>query len=159
MKETTNTKEVSHLKRREIQAPIVTAIINGFIEELGKERTLEIISKVIEKDAIDSGRLLADKFNGNSISELSKLIREVWCDEGAMVIDILKENENEFYFNVTKCRYAEVYKKLEVSELGKYLSCDRDFSFNDGFNPEIKLERTQTIMEGADHCDFRYFKK
>jgi hypothetical protein len=26
----------------------------------------------------------------------------------------------------------------------------------EGFNPKIKLERTQTIMEGADHCDFRY---
>jgi hypothetical protein len=26
----------------------------------------------------------------------------------------------------------------------------------EGFNPKIKLERTQTIMEGSDHCDFRY---
>ncbi len=159
MKKETNTQKISHLKRREIQAPIVSAIINGFIKELGKERTLEILSKIIEKDAIDSGRLLADKFKGNSISELSKLIREVWCDEGAMIIDVLKETENEFHFNVTKCCYVEVYKKLNVSELGKCLSCDRDFSFNDGFNPEIKLERSQTIMEGADHCDFRYFKK
>ena len=24
-----------------------------------------------------------------------------------------------------------------------------------GFNPEIKFERTQTIMQGAAHCDFR----
>ena len=159
MKKKTNSQEISHLKRREIQAPIVSSIINGFIEELGEERTLEIVSKVIEKDAIVSGRLLADKYKGNSMSELSKLIREVWCDEGAMVIDVLKENENEFRFNVLECKYAEVYKKLEVPELGKCLSCERDFSFNDGFNPEIKLERTQTIMEKANHCDFRYFKK
>jgi hypothetical protein len=54
-------EEISHLKRREIQALIESAIINGFIEELGKERTLEIVSKVIENDAIVSGRLLADK--------------------------------------------------------------------------------------------------
>jgi len=154
-----NTNEVSHLRRREIQAPIVSEIINGFIEELGREKTIEIISKVIEKDAINSGRLLANKFKGNSLSELSKLIREIWCEEEAMIIDVLKENKNEFHFNVTKCRYAEVYKKLGIPELGKHLSCDRDFSFNDGFNPKIKLERTQTIMEGADHCDFRYFHK
>lgn len=159
MKETTNTTEISHLKRREIQAPIVSVIINGFIEELGKEKTLKIISKIIQKDAMDSGRLLAGKFQGNGMSELAKIVREIWCDEGAMAIDVVKENENEFHFNVTKCRYAEVYEKLGVRELGKCLSCDRDFSFNDGFNPEIILERTQTIMEGADHCDFRYFKK
>jgi len=46
--------KISHIKRREIQAPIVSAIVNGFIEDLGKERTLKILSKVIEKDAIDS---------------------------------------------------------------------------------------------------------
>ncbi len=151
--------KISHIKRREIQAPIVSAIVNGFIKELGKERTLEILSKIIEEDAIDSGRNLAIEFKGNGISELSQLIRDIWCNEGAMLIDVLKETENEFHFNVTKCRYAEVYKKLNVQELGKCLSCDRDFPFNEGFNPEIKLERTQTIMEDADYCDFRYSKK
>lgn len=32
-------------------------------------------------------------------------------------------------------------------------------TITDGFNPEIKLERTQTIMEGAGYSYFRYFKK
>lgn len=73
-----------------------------------------------------------------------------------MIIDVLKETESEFHFNVTKYRYAEVYRKLNVSELGKCLSCERDFPFNRGFNPEIKLHRTQTIMEGHDICNFRY---
>jgi len=159
MKEKTNTEEVSHIKRREIQAPIVSAIVNGFIKELGKEKTLEILSKVIEQDAIESGRMLANEFKGNGMNELSQLIKEVWCDEEAMVIEVLRETEDEFHFNVTKCRYAEAYKKLNVHELGKCLSCNRDFSFNEGFNPDIKLERTLTIMEGADHCDFRYFKR
>lgn len=158
MEKETNSQKISHIKRREIQAPIVSAVINGFIKELGEERTLQILSKVIEQDAIDSGRILASEFKGNGINELSQLIREIWCDEGALVIDVLKETENEFHFNVTQCRYAEAYKKLNVLGLGKCLSCDRDFSFNQGFNPEIKLKRTQTIMEGADHCDFRYSK-
>jgi len=122
MKEKTNTEYVSHLKRREIQAPIVSKIINGFIEQLGYERALKIISKVIEKDAIDSGNYLAERFKGSSMSELAKVVREIWCDEGAMVIDVLKENKDEFHFNVTTCLYAEVYKKLEVPELGKCLS-------------------------------------
>ena len=158
MRAKTTTIEVSHLKRREIQAPIVSMLINGFAEHFGEERTREIISEVIKKDAIDSGRQLAEKFCGNGMSELVKVVREIWCDDEAMTIDVLKENDDEFYFNVSKCLYAEVYKKLGVPELGKCLSCDRDFPFNEGFNPEITLERTQTIMEGASHCDFRYFR-
>ena len=33
----------------------------------------------------------------------------------------------------------------------------RDEPFARGFNPQLRLERTKTIMEGADHCDFRYY--
>ncbi|MBZ0242464.1 MAG: L-2-amino-thiazoline-4-carboxylic acid hydrolase [Bacteroidales bacterium] len=159
MKKERKDQEISHIKRREIQASIASPIINGFMKEFGKERTLEVLSKIIAHDAIDSGRKLAAKYKGNGMNELSKLIREVWCEEEALVIDVLKETDNEFHFNVTKCRYAEAYKKLNIQQLGKYLSCDRDFRFNEGFNPEIKLQRSQTIMEGADHCDFRYSKK
>ena len=36
------------------------------------------------------------------------------------------------------------------------LGCDRDFALMIGFNPKIKFTRTQTIMERADYCDFRF---
>jgi hypothetical protein len=29
----------------------------------------------------------------------------------------------------------------------------------EGFGPDIQLTRTQTIMQGASHCDFRYTRK
>jgi hypothetical protein len=44
-----------------------------------------------------------------------------------------------------------------LAQFGVGLSCCRDAPFARGFNPQLKLVRTQTIMEGADHCDFRYY--
>jgi hypothetical protein len=41
-------------------------------------------------------------------------------------------------------------------EFGKILSCNRDGALIEGMNPEIRFTRTQTIMEGAPFCDFRY---
>ena len=41
-------------------------------------------------------------------------------------------------------------------EFGHLLSCNRDGTFCTGFNPRIKLHRTQTIMSGATHYNFRY---
>ncbi|PLX23368.1 MAG: hypothetical protein C0597_01180 [Marinilabiliales bacterium] len=152
-------KSISHVERREIQAPIVIEILKAFIDELGKEEALKVISKVIESDAIKSGKCLAERFGGNSMKELAQLIREVWCEDGAMEIDVLKETDTEFHFDVSKCLYAEVYRKIGNMELGKYLSCNRDFPFNQGFNPDIELRRTKTIMEGKELCDFRYYKK
>jgi hypothetical protein len=49
-----------------------------------------------------------------------------------------------------------MYRALGLAELGSSLSCQRDFSLIEGFNPAIQLTRTQTIMEGAPFCDFRF---
>jgi hypothetical protein len=49
-----------------------------------------------------------------------------------------------------------MYRSLGIAEVGALLSCNRDFSLVEGFNPDIALTRTQTIMQGASHCDFRF---
>jgi hypothetical protein len=49
-----------------------------------------------------------------------------------------------------------MYRALGIPELGSVLSCGRDFALGEGFNPNLTLTRTQTIMEGAPFCDFRY---
>ncbi|HSC72405.1 MAG TPA: L-2-amino-thiazoline-4-carboxylic acid hydrolase, partial [Candidatus Methylomirabilis sp.] len=49
-----------------------------------------------------------------------------------------------------------MYRALGIPELGAVLSCGRDYALGDGFNPDLQLTRTQTIMEGAPFCDFRY---
>jgi hypothetical protein len=79
--------------------------------------------------------------------------------DDALQIDVLEQNEGAFSFNVTRCRYAEMYRALGVPELGALLSCNRDGALIQGFNPQVEFSRSQTIMEGAAHCDFRYVLK
>ena len=57
---------------------------------------------------------------------------------------------------MVRCRYAEMYRRLGLEDLGSTLSCRRDFALAEGFSPDIQLERTQTLMEGAPYCDFRF---
>ena len=72
---------------------------------------------------------------------------------------MLEQSDQRFSFNVTRCRYAELYRGLGIPELGAVLSCNRDFSLIEGFNSQVTLTRTQTIMEGAPFCDFRFTRK
>ena len=65
-------------------------------------------------------------------------------------------DDTAYDFDVTRCRYAEMYRALGIPELGAVLSCGRDFALGAGFNPDLKLTRSQTIMDGAPRCDFRY---
>ena len=151
--------KITHLMRREIQAPIVSSLIKAFANKIDYDNAIEIVKQVVREDAILSGRTLADKYGGNTLRELSKIVNEVWANDDAMKIKIIKEDEDKLCFNVISCKYADMYEKLGIKELGCILSCSRDFSFMEGFNPEIELIRTKTIMEGFECCDFRYVKK
>ncbi len=151
--------EISHLLCREIQAPLVSALINGFAKKIGDNKALSIAKKIICEDAVLSGKSLAEKYSGNSLKDLLKIVNEVWAKDGTMEINNIALNENTLNFDVTSCGYAKMYERLGLKKLGSLLSCGRDFKFMDGFNPEIELIRTKTIMEGADICDFRYKKK
>jgi hypothetical protein len=72
---------------------------------------------------------------------------------------VVKNTSDAFEANVVGCRYAEFYKALGEPELGFLLLCSADFPMVEGFGGDVGLTRTQTIMQGADHCDFRYMLK
>ena len=69
---------------------------------------------------------------------------------------MLEKTADTFNFNVKRCRYAETYREMGLGKLGAILSCNRDGAFCTGYDRKLKLTRTQTIMGGASHCDFRY---
>jgi hypothetical protein len=74
----------------------------------------------------------------------------------ALDYSVRAQSEDTFEVDVTGCRYAQFYKELCEPELGFLLVCSSDFPFAEGLGSNIKLMRTQTIMQGASHCDFRY---
>ena len=133
-----------------------TFSVVGFAEEIGYEKAMKIARNVVGKDSMASGKKMAQEYKGNTLIELSKIVKEMWADDGALEITMIKETDRELFFNVTYCGYAQMYEKMGIKEMGYTLSCIRDFSFLEGFNPKIELRRTQTIMEGAEYCDFRF---
>jgi hypothetical protein len=147
--------EVGVLKRREIEARILAPLIGAFAAEFGRERVLEIARGVIVQIAREQGRSLAEQMGGNSLARFVTS-KENWVKGDALSMEVRQVSDAAYDFDVTRCRYAEMYRILGIPELGAVLSCGRDFALGEGFNPDLKLTRTQTIMEGAPCCDFRY---
>ena len=83
----------------------------------------------------------------------------VWAGGGSLEIEQIGKSSERLDFNVTRCKYAEFYKEHGLPELGYLFHCSRDFAMVEGFSPTLKLKRTQTIMEGAGYCDFRFTLK
>jgi hypothetical protein len=150
-----STPKISNLERREIQAPLIARLLSGFISEIGFDKAMQVASKAIQADAMQSGNTAAEKYDGNTLKELLRVVREEWAEENALDFSVLEETDHKLSFNVFRCHYAEMYASLGLKEFGFCLSCNRDHSFIKGFNPRMKLFRTRTIMQGAEICDFK----
>ncbi len=143
------------LTRREVEARILAPVIEALVERFGREEVVATVAAAIVDEARRQGRSLAEQMGSDSLHAFADSLR-FWTQDGALVIDRLAQSDAHFDFNVTRCRYAELYRTLGIANLGALLSCNRDAALIDGFNPAVQLERTQTIMQGAAYCDFRY---
>lgn len=143
------------IHQREIEAQIVGPLIRAVSEVLGEEKTLELVRGVISQLARQSGAALAEALGEATLSAFARGL-DRWKEGGALEIDVLEQTPERLSFNVTRCRYAEMYRALGLGDLGASLSCQRDFALVEGFSPAIALDRTQTLMEGAPFCDFRF---
>jgi len=133
-------------------------LVEALGREFGRERVLQIVGETIVGIARDQGRQLVQISGGNSLQQFAAVLPR-WAKEDALEIEALLQSEDELRFNVTRCRYAEMYEALGLSELGAILSCGRDAALIEGFNSDISLERPQTILGGASHCDFHYARR
>ncbi len=148
-------ERIGVLTRREVEARLLAPILDALGDEFGRDRVREIVSEQIIRIARDQGRNLVDVMGGNSLESFAESL-QFWTKDNALEIRVLERSEETFVFDVTRCRYAELYQALGIPELGAVLSCNRDFALIEGFNDDVELTRTQTIMEGASCCDFRY---
>jgi len=147
--------EMDVIDRRRIEAMVLGPMLRAFQAEFGVEKTNSIAAKVITRLAREQGAEFAKGIGANGLDDYAAN-KDAWRRQGALEVDIVESDAERYSFDVTRCKYAEMYNELGYGDLGSIFSCTRDFEFVAGFNPDVKLERTQTIMQGAPHCDFRY---
>ena len=148
-------KKITRIEKRSIEVQAIAPIIEMVSKKIGEEEALEILKVVNQQEAFKRGQSTVRTAGLSSIEEMVKDV-STWGDGGEWEIEVLEETSTTYYFNVHRCLYYEKYKELGLEEIGVQLSCCRDEPFARGLDPRLKLSRTQTIMEGADFCDFRY---
>lgn len=143
------------LRRREIEARIVAPLLEALGQTFGHDAVRQVARDTIVRIAREQGAQLASQVGSDDLAHFEQTLA-AWTQDDALRIEVVERDGEQFGFNVTRCRYAELYRALGIPELGALLSCNRDYALIEGFNPAVELTRTQTIMQGASHCDFRY---
>ena len=151
------TTQIPVLLKRQLQAEVIGPIFHEMAAEFGEAKATAILDTAIRKAAIAEGKAFAAKApdGKTTMADFVKLY-ELWTQNGSLEVEVLETSETRFDFNVTRCRYAETYKAMGLGKIGHLLSCNRDAGFCEGYDPRMKLDRQQTIMEGASCCTFRY---
>ncbi|MEM6428245.1 MAG: L-2-amino-thiazoline-4-carboxylic acid hydrolase [Deinococcota bacterium] len=151
-------QQLGVLTRREVEARILQPFVKALTVKFGQEEVLEVLRDTVINAAKEVGSTMRETSPDASMSAFASHW-EPWFRGGALEVDTLTQTESEWRFNVTRCRYAELYRSLGMADLGATLSCNRDAALVEGFAEDIAFTRSQTIMQGASHCDFHYQKK
>jgi len=144
------------IEQARIQARVLVPLVKALQAELGEQRANAIVRKALG----DMYRKLGEKWwraqNSSNLGDNIASAFGMYAAGNGLDYEVIRQSPDAFDMNVTGCRYAQFYKEMGVPELGFLLVCSADFPMAEGFGGDIELTRTQTIMQGASHCDFRY---
>ncbi len=144
------------LEKRRIEAAMLKHVYETLKASHGTEVAQRTIAEAVRKSAMEQAAEMAARVGGRTSLQTFIDRQELWTRGGALEREVIEESATRYRFNVTRCKYAEMYRDMGLGEIGHLLSCQRDGTFCEGYDPRIKLKRTQTLMQGASHCDFDY---
>ena len=111
--------------------------------------------EAVEEYGLAMGNAAADAIPGTSLDKVRGLM-PLMTAGNALKIEPLADDEREFSMNVRGCKYAEFFKELGESKFGSMITCDVDPALTRGLGNDLTMDRSQTIMKGGSHCDFRW---
>jgi L-2-amino-thiazoline-4-carboxylic acid hydrolase-like protein len=148
--------DIPLIEQVKIQAQVLVPLVKALQAELGEERANAIVRKALGELYRKYGEKWWRIQGARDPVEKMASAFEMFAAGDALEYEVVKKTPDAFELNVTECRYAKFYNKIGAPELGFLLTCSADFAHAKGFGANVQLTRTQTIMQGASHCDFRY---
>lgn len=148
--------ELGILARRRIEAEIIKPIYEILVRDYGKQQAQAVIGEAVSQAAVKAGKYFAEREpNGPDLAGFVAL-QTLWEQDDALKVEIIASDATHYDYDVHRCRYAEMYREMGLGEIGHLLSCNRDELFIVGYDPNVELVRTKTLMQGDSHCNFRY---
>jgi len=129
-------------------------LAEGLIDHYGKQ------GELIVYDLMTETRLAAVKGNTGSV--------KVFLDDFASTpeiptlftagldMEVISRSAAEAVVHVHGCEWARYFRERHP-RVGYLIACSTDEVAYRTFNSHLRLQRTQTIMEGAPLCDFRVY--
>ena len=155
--DTLENQQIPLFDELKLQLKVILPILENLRKEMGKEKADNLIAETLRPQVRSWYLEIGQRKSGSPYEKWCKVWDELRPRIGNNVErDVKKDDETGRDYNVTKCRFADYFKSIGEPQLGRILLCDYDYYIAEIGAPVVELTRTQTIMEGADYCDFCY---
>jgi hypothetical protein len=141
----------STLEAIKIQARVIVPVVKALEAELGKEKAHSLVGSAIAESWAD--------FLASRSSERNQHPETGSDFDFPVESEVVERSDDSFARNFTACAFADYFRKIGEPEIGALLTCGLDFAVEARLRPEWSFERSQTRMQGAPHCDFRWKRK
>ena len=141
------------LEATKIQARAVIPIVKALEKELGKDRAHAIVGKAIADNYVGWRTKRGFEKNSHPGGEGENK------PEFPVEHQVVENTADRYGHNITACAFAEYFQSIGEPEIGALMTCGVDFAAEELIRPEWEFTRTQTRMQGAAYCDFRWCRR
>lgn len=145
----------SILDATRIQARAVIPIVKALEAEIGKARAHAVVGKAIAGAYVD----WRDKLGFEADTHPGDAEREGREPDFPVEKEVVENTADAYGHNITRCAFADYFRSIGEPEVGALMCCGVDFAAEAHMRPGWEFSRTQTQMEGAKFCDFRWRRK
>jgi len=130
--------------------------INTLHEELGEAELVRLLNVNSAEDGRRTGEIQAERMPDTSFQTFVSQFRPPRYSS-ILTHEVVEDTEKVFELRVTECLIAEVFRAAGLGgAIGHAAVCNMDYYWPTAFNPNFKMERNRTLMQGHDHCNHRY---
>jgi L-2-amino-thiazoline-4-carboxylic acid hydrolase len=149
--------DISMLEKVKIQAQVLVPVMRALRAELGRDKADALVKGALRDWSKALFAEIGRDIEGSpyrKFATMNTALADVTMQE--VSFDMHRRDKQALEFDITSCRFAEFFRALGEPELGALLICHVDADIADAGGDEVNFSRTQTLMQGASCCNFRY---
>ena len=128
-----------------------------FAEKIGKDKLITLIKESADEMAHEMIGEMAKNLPKRDLATFALTMKNPEpMFKNALTFEIVEDSANAFAIKVKECLWAKTFREADAAEIGYAAICHGDFAMAKAFNPNLRMIRTKTLMQGHDCCDHKW---
>jgi len=131
-------------------------LIKTLRQDLGDVEAVRLLNLSSDEIGRQQGKAHAESVPDTSFENFVSAFRQM-ASGSSLTGEVVEDTEKAFEMKVTECIWADVFQEAGLAgKIGHAAVCNMDYTWPPAFNPDFKMERSKTLMQGHDCCNHRY---